>query len=244
MAALFSAVLSNTLRRNARSFVACRPLSAWSGRRVQLAATTRRFATNAEQPWRQQSSASEADANEGDWSEEFEEPKPYWRYALFGVAFVGATSAAAYTYEGRKPATAVVPTRFKYRDHSIYGYSATQLTLYGIMGINTIVFALWQIRSGNVQRVMSRYFLHHRASPLPAMIGSTFSHSTLGHFAFNMIALNSVAAPLLTLLPPSYFIAFYLNCGMTSAMLSHGVKSLRRSDQLSAYACGDALCNR
>ena len=105
-----------------------------------------------------------------------------------------------------------------------------------------VVFALWQVRAPSLQRTLARYFTHNISSPPVAMVGSMFSHVSLPHIAFNMMALHSVAMPLLvSVLPPSYFAAFYLNCGMTSALLSHAVKA-HRDDVTYVLCCAVSCC--
>ncbi|EOR01536.1 hypothetical protein E3P77_03117 [Wallemia ichthyophaga] len=66
-----------------------------------------------------------------------------------------------------------------------------QRSVAAIIALNTVVFAGWQIPHPAVQRYMARHFLHSYNSPLHTMLTSVFSHRSIAHLGFNMLALYS-----------------------------------------------------
>ena len=90
-------------------------------------------------------------------------------------------------------------------------------TIGAVLGINATIFLCWQIPG--MTRLMSRYFLHDPTSSrsLPMLL-STFSHSALMHFGFNMYAFYSFAKTGLMMFggPPN-FLAYYLSAGVLAS---------------------------
>ena len=90
-------------------------------------------------------------------------------------------------------------------------------TIGAVLGINAAIFLCWQIPG--MTRLMSRYFLHDPTSSrsLPMLL-STFSHSALMHFGFNMYAFYSFAKTGLMMFggPPN-FLAYYLSAGVLAS---------------------------
>lgn len=101
----------------------------------------------------------------------------------------------------------------------------SQKTIYSIIIANSIIFLAWRIPSFSL--VLSRYFLHSINSHPLSMMGSIFSHKSLMHLCFNMLALNSFGSFLHEKMGREQFLAFYLSSGMSSSLISHIYKSLR-----------------
>lgn len=108
-----------------------------------------------------------------------------------------------------------------YQLHSYYATrkQLNERTVQGILLINGIIFALWNSRSG--QSFCERWFLNRYESRrfLP-MLGSAFSHFSFPHFLFNMLAFNSFAPVLVSLMGYDQFIPFYLSAGVFSSLFS------------------------
>ena len=66
-----------------------------------------------------------------------------------------------------------------------------QRVVAGIIAINTVIFAAWQLPNPAIQRFMTKHFLHSHDSPLHTMVTSIFSHKSIAHLGFNMLALYS-----------------------------------------------------
>lgn len=93
------------------------------------------------------------------------------------------------------------PDSFFERLAIILGANVSDLTppmrvIYTIIGLNTLVFAAWQIPRAS--RFMSRFFLHWApdAGKKGTMLLSAFSHMSLPHLGFNMLALYSFGSML------------------------------------------------
>ena len=93
--------------------------------------------------------------------------------------------------------------------------SPGQKVVWGIIGVNSLVFLGWRLPFA--QAFMNKHFVHHPTANRPyTLLTCVFSHQQLAHFAFNMMALNS----LYTFYQNSNFIsseqtlAFYLSAGL------------------------------
>ncbi|KAF7721083.1 hypothetical protein EC973_005423 [Apophysomyces ossiformis] len=96
----------------------------------------------------------------------------------------------------------------------------SEQTLSVLVGINVIVFGLWQIR--RCGRFMDRYFLHHPAANKPiTLLTSCFSHQDFFHLACNMVGLYSFGVVLHDYLGREQFLALYLSTGIGANVVSH-----------------------
>ncbi|KAG0313026.1 hypothetical protein BGZ99_009144 [Dissophora globulifera] len=98
--------------------------------------------------------------------------------------------------------------------------SPGERTVWGIIGLNSIVFAAWQVP--RLQPFMHKWFMHHPASGRSiTLLTSMFSHQHFWHFGLNMFALHSFAVPLHDYMGREQFLAFYLTAGIASSLASH-----------------------
>ncbi|GAB5589509.1 hypothetical protein Unana1_04409 [Umbelopsis nana] len=96
----------------------------------------------------------------------------------------------------------------------------SEKTMAGIIAVNTVVFAAWQIPI--LRPVMRRYFVHDPLSGRSiTLLTSCFSHQELWHFALNMLALWSFGGIVHDYLGREQFLAFYLTTGMAASSVSH-----------------------
>jgi len=106
-----------------------------------------------------------------------------------------------------------------------------------IIGINTVVFLLWQLamRSPGILHFMEANFIvsgNRLANGMVwTLLTAAFSHYSLLHFAFNMVAAWSFGIALERLLGPRLYLSFYLGAAIVSS-LSHCILSafLERGD--------------
>ena len=98
--------------------------------------------------------------------------------------------------------------------------SEAEKTLAGLIAINTVVFACWQIP--RLTPFMSKWFLH-----LPGgkqnitLLTSCFSHQEFFHFALNMVGLWSFGKVIHDALGREQFLAMYLSVGIGANVVSH-----------------------
>ncbi|KAI8355942.1 hypothetical protein B0O80DRAFT_528338 [Mortierella sp. GBAus27b] len=93
-------------------------------------------------------------------------------------------------------------------------------TIYGIIGLNSIVFAAWQVP--RLSSFMHKWFMHHPASGRSiTLLTSMFSHQHFWHFGLNMFALYSFAIPIHDHMGREQFLAFYTTTGVTASLISH-----------------------
>ncbi|KAF9972478.1 hypothetical protein BGZ73_004405 [Actinomortierella ambigua] len=92
--------------------------------------------------------------------------------------------------------------------------------IWGIIGINSIVFAAWQVP--RLAPFMEKWFMHSPNSGRSiTLLTSVFSHHHLWHFGLNMFALYSFGASLHDHMGREQFMAFYLTTGMSASLVSH-----------------------
>ncbi|CAG8516160.1 2677_t:CDS:2 [Diversispora eburnea] len=126
-----------------------------------------------------------------------------------------------------------------------YSISDGKKTMAILIGINAIVFGMWQLVP--LQAFMNKYFVHNPLSVrLITLLTSTFSHREFWHFGFNMIGLYSFGDIGYHILGREQFLAFYLTSGMIASCMSHVIslkfknwKNIRPSLGASGaiYAC-------
>ncbi|KAF9355744.1 hypothetical protein BGX26_006183 [Mortierella sp. AD094] len=98
--------------------------------------------------------------------------------------------------------------------------SAGERTVWGIIGLNSVVFAAWQIP--RLSPFMLKWFMHHPARGQSiTLLTSMFSHQHFWHFGLNMFALYSFAVPLHDQMGREQFLAFYIATGVTASLASH-----------------------
>ena len=99
-----------------------------------------------------------------------------------------------------------------------------EMAMWALVSINSLVFLAWQIPGQRVQRIMNRYFVHLPIANRPiTLLTCVFSHQSLLHFGFNMMALHSFF--------PSFTrggnfsieqsLTMYLSAGVFSSLISH-----------------------
>ena len=72
---------------------------------------------------------------------------------------------------------------------------------YTVIAFNTLVFLAWRIPTPAVQSFMTRHFTHQPLSGKSyTLLTSVFSHYSIAHFAFNMLAFYSFGPPAFTYL--------------------------------------------
>ncbi|KAI8369777.1 hypothetical protein EDC96DRAFT_552515 [Choanephora cucurbitarum] len=105
-------------------------------------------------------------------------------------------------------------------------------TLAGLIGINTIVFALWQVP--RLKPFMARWFLHLPGSRQNiTLLTSCFSHQEFFHFTLNMVGLWSFGKVVHDALGQEQFLAAYLGAGVGANVVSHVASlALRRTRPL------------
>ncbi|RIA96214.1 hypothetical protein C1645_688061 [Glomus cerebriforme] len=93
-------------------------------------------------------------------------------------------------------------------------------TIAVLIGINTIIFGMWQILPLRV--VMNKYFVHNPLSGRSfTLLTSVFSHEAFWHYSFNMLALYSFGDLVYRAFGREQFLAFYLSSGMFASCISH-----------------------
>ncbi|KAI3654211.1 hypothetical protein MP228_000930 [Amoeboaphelidium protococcarum] len=128
----------------------------------------------------------------------------------------------------------------------------------GIIAVNALVFIGWRVPIRRFQqRIMQKYFLDNVASSSPsALLGSSWSHISFLHLAFNMYALSSFMPHVLEVMSKHHHrhiirqdpsssdsifsninisgeslegLAFYTSAGIWAALLSRSFKTLLAS---------------
>ena len=112
----------------------------------------------------------------------------------------------------------------------------SQKTIYTLIAANSAIFLAWRIPA--LSLYLNRYFLHSINSHPLSMLGSIFSHKSLVHLGFNMLALNSFGTFLHEKMGREQFLAFYISSGMSSSLTSHIYKSFYRNYTPSLGASG------
>ncbi|KAI8985303.1 hypothetical protein BDB01DRAFT_721506 [Pilobolus umbonatus] len=103
-------------------------------------------------------------------------------------------------------------------------------TLAGLIGINTLVFACWQIP--RLAPFMSKWFMH-----LPGgrrnitLLTSCFSHQEFFHFTFNMVGLWSFGQFVHDYVGREQFLAMYLSSGIMANVVSHNMSLFLRNSR-------------
>ena len=144
-------------------------------------------------------------------------------------------------------------------DNWWYAMGDSKKTVLSILGLNTIIFGLWNMFVAKVfsiycvrpsfEHFMYKYFLSsitHKSSL--TLITSMFSHSTVAHFAFNAIAFYTIGSSLCELVGREQMLAIFLGgtCqtlfnilgGLMSSLTSHYFRLALRSPAGSLGASG------
>ncbi|CAN6602104.1 rhomboid protein 1, mitochondrial [Trichomonascus vanleenenianus] len=93
--------------------------------------------------------------------------------------------------------------------------------VYGIIGINTLVFFAWKA-PGKILKYVTRYGLLFKDSNFNkwGMLGSAFSHQGFMHLAINMFVLHNFGIPLAKMLGAATFTEIYLDGAILSSLIS------------------------
>lgn len=98
--------------------------------------------------------------------------------------------------------------------------SESEKTLAGLIALNTVVFACWQVP--RLTPFMSKWFLHLPGSKQNiTLLTSCFSHQDFFHFALNMVGLWSFGRVVHDTLGREQFLAMYLSAGIGANVVSH-----------------------
>lgn len=110
--------------------------------------------------------------------------------------------------------------------------SESEKTLAGLIALNTVVFACWQVP--RLTPFMSKWFLHLPGSKQNiTLLTSCFSHQEFFHFALNMVGLWSFGRVVHDTLGREQFLAMYLSAGIGANVVSHVASlALRQSRPL------------
>ncbi|KAJ2084225.1 hypothetical protein H4R24_000167 [Coemansia sp. RSA 988] len=123
---------------------------------------------------------------------------------------------------------------------SWYQLSQGDRCIYTIVGLNAVVFSMWQIP--RLLPFMARHFLHDPRSRLSyTMLTSTFSHREIWHFLFNMIALVSFGGSVAQTMGAEQFSAFYLSAGVASSLASQLFSPIQRAIILPSLGASGAV---
>ena len=113
-------------------------------------------------------------------------------------------------------------------------------TIGTIFGLNLFFMACWGVPG--MWPVMTRYFTATPAFPRAAsMIGNTFSHQTIRHFAVNMLVLFVFGPALHEDVGRGNFLAIYLASGAVGSLASLTVFAMRRSFITSSLGASGSL---
>jgi rhomboid-like protein len=95
--------------------------------------------------------------------------------------------------------------------------------VWGLISLNALVFAAWQLPLPSVQKFMSKWFLHLPIANRPiTLITSVFSHQQLMHFGFNMMALYSFFPSFRkSNISSEQVVSLYCTAGAFSSLVSH-----------------------
>ena len=91
---------------------------------------------------------------------------------------------------------------------------SSQKVVWGIIGLNALVFLGWRLPAAH--SFMNRHFVHHPYANRPyTLLTCVFSHQQIAHFAFNMMALNSLFTfyQLSNRISTEQTVTFYLSAG-------------------------------
>jgi rhomboid-like protein len=117
--------------------------------------------------------------------------------------------------------------------------SKIQKVTWGIIGVNTLVFGMWQIP--RLIPFMQRHFVHVcNSGKSYTLFTSTVSHENLVHFGFNMMALNSFMPVFqhISMFSVQEVLALYLSSGLISSFGSHLLNTIKRNAVGSLGASG------
>ena len=117
------------------------------------------------------------------------------------------------------------PYIFKYTPMSYFNKHPQHL-IWTILGLNAIVFGLWQIRYSNtlLYKTLENYFIMDRSALTRksnlSMIFSSFSHQEPFHLLVNMGCLYSFSGTMISILGISGFTSLYLISGVWASFFS------------------------
>ncbi|ORY52857.1 rhomboid-domain-containing protein [Rhizoclosmatium globosum] len=177
---------------------------------------------------------------------------------LFSTRFTSAVRAQIEKFTSREHRQyATLSGRYRGGGSGGRGYQPEldpDVVLYSIIGINTIVFLLWQYaiiekRNGNgawLNFMQDNFYSNWHsleAGRWWTSITCAFSHNTILHFGLNMFVLHGFGNVAMGIIGPSRFLVFYLAAGAVSST-AHLVytrfiePSLKGNQSLSWYPGG------
>lgn len=112
------------------------------------------------------------------------------------------------------------PYLFQYVPPFTYFKDNPSHMVYGLLGINAVVFGLWQLPRN--WRILQRYMMLEKDHIYSkwSVIGSAFSHQELWHLGMNMLALWSFGTSLASILGASNFFSLYMNSAVAGSLFS------------------------
>lgn len=141
------------------------------------------------------------------------------------------------------------PARFRRQEPHI----SPDNLVYGLMGINALVFMAWKRGEYRYQkgdpralRFMAENFTSSSQGllmqgRLHTALTSMFSHRSMDHFLFNMLTLWSFGPGMAAMLGIRRFLAVYLGGGITSSLTSAVFHKVRGGDQVQSLGASGGL---
>lgn len=102
------------------------------------------------------------------------------------------------------------------------------LLIYSIIALNGAVFIMW--KAPQFSRFLTRYGLIVKDNVYSnwSLLGSAFSHQSVGHIMVNMFVLHSFGTSLCAMIGVSNFLIMYLNSAVVSSFVSMLIPTLMR----------------
>lgn len=137
----------------------------------------------------------------------------------------------------------IIPLLFDYTPLSYFKKNPSHL-VWTIMGLNAIVFGLWQIRYSNstLYKTLENYFIMDRSAlsrkSNVSLILSSFSHQEPFHLLVNMGCLYSFSGTMISMLGITGFTSLYLISGVWASFFSLAYSQVFRNFGRSLGASG------
>ena len=114
----------------------------------------------------------------------------------------------------------ISPYLFQYVPPFTYFQRHPKSLVYGILGVNFLVFGLWQLP--RCWPLLQKYMLLSKTHVTSkwSLIGSAFSHQEFWHLGMNMLALWSFGTSLVQVLGVSDFFSLYMGSAITGSLFS------------------------
>lgn len=94
--------------------------------------------------------------------------------------------------------------------------------VYGLIGLNVLVFLGWHSRNGKILKYITRYGLLYKDSNFNkwGMLGSAFSHQSFTHLLLNMFVLWNMGVPVAQMIGTPKFLEIYLDGAVAGSLMS------------------------